>query len=69
MEGDEVTKRTVTYDGSTYKVRSDKVDIPDLDNMDRFAALQWLIRETYARGYSRPNPLAGMGGIVSVSVK
>jgi hypothetical protein len=61
-----MAKRTVTFDGKTYKVRSDKIDIPDLDQLSRFAALQWLIQHTYPRGYSRPqNPLAGYGGTIA----
>jgi hypothetical protein len=53
-------KRAVTYDGSTYKVRSDTIELPNFDEMERFQALQWLGRHTYARGYSKPNPLQGM---------
>lgn len=59
-------KRYVDWDGRSYAVRSDKIDIPDLQAMSRFAALQWLIAHTYARGYSRPNPLAGYGGAIQV---
>jgi len=60
-------KRYVNWDGSSYAVRSSKVDIPDLSAMSRFAALSWLINHTYARGYSRPNPLAGLGGAIKVN--
>ncbi len=60
-------KRQVEWDGRFYKVRSDKIAIPDLKSMSRFTALTWLCRETYATGYSRPNPLAGFGGILSVN--
>lgn len=65
------TKRAVTYDGNTYKVKSDKIEIPDLTAMDRIAALMWLNRHTYARGYSRvrPDPLAGLGGAISVTAR
>ncbi len=52
---------TVTYNGQTYKVRSRKTDIPDLDAMSGTAAAMWLIRNTYPRGYSQPRPnLAGL---------
>jgi len=60
-------KREVSYGGSTYKVRSDTIEIPDFTKMERFAALQWMCQHTYARGYSRPNPLYGFGGAISVS--
>lgn len=59
-------KRYVQWNGASYAVRSDKIDIPDLLAMSRFDALQWLISNTYARGYSRPNPLAGFGGAIKV---
>lgn len=60
-------KRTVTHNGLTYKVRSDKVTIPDLDAMDGTAADMWLIRHTYPRGYSRPtSPLRGLGAVIAV---
>jgi hypothetical protein len=59
-------KRYVEWDGSTYAVRSNKIEIPDLKAMPRFAALQWLISHTHPRGYSRPNPLAGFGGAIKV---
>ena len=61
---------TVTYDGSTYKVRSRKTEIPDLEAMPRTAALQWLCANTYPRGYSKaPSPLQGMGGAISLTVR
>lgn len=59
-------KREVEWDGRTYKVRSNKIEIPDLKSMSRFAALTWLCRETYPTGYSRPSPLAGFAGAISV---
>lgn len=62
-------KREVEWDGRYYKVRSDKIEIPDLKAISRFQALTWLCRETYPRGYSRPNPLAGLGGVISVGVR
>lgn len=60
-------KREVEWDGCWYKVRSDKVEIPDLKAMSRFAALTWLCRETYPTGYSRPGPLAGFNGAITVT--
>jgi len=60
-------KRYVEWDGSFYAVRSNKIGIPDLKAMSRFAALQWLINHTHPRGYSRPNPLAGFGGAIKVA--
>ena len=60
--------RTVEWRGSVYKVRG-KVEVPDLSKMERFSALMWLNTHTYARGYSRPNPLAGFGGAIQVSTK
>ena len=59
-------KREVSYDGSTYKVRSDKIVIPDFTQMQRFEVLSWLCRHTYARGYSKPAALAGFAGAVSL---
>lgn len=60
-------KRNVEWDGRFYKVRSDKIEIPDLQSMERFAALLWLNAHTYPRGYSRPNPLAGWAGAIAVN--
>lgn len=64
-------KRTITYDGKTYKVKSDNIEIPNLDTLDRFAALIWLNQNTYKRGHStrRPNSLAGLGDAIKVSPK
>lgn len=62
-------KPQVEYDGKTYSCRCWNVEIPDLSAMDRFDALQWLCRETTPRGYSKPNPLAGLGDIISVSIR
>ena len=65
-------KRTVTYGGQTYKVRKDKTEIPDLDAMERMAALVWLNQETYATGTgtrSRPVSLAGMGDAINLIVR
>jgi hypothetical protein len=58
---------TVTYDGTTYKARSRKTEIPDLGAMDRIAALMWLVRNTYPRGtnHRRPTPnLAGLNVVI-----
>ncbi len=54
-------KRSVEWDGRFYKVRSDKIEIPDLQLLPRFDALRWLIAHTYAIGYVKPNPLDGIG--------
>ena len=65
-------KRRVTFNGRTYTVRKDKIDLPDLDAMSRFEALQWLSRETYPTGAgtrTKPNPLAGMGSILTVEAR
>jgi len=59
-------KRMVEFDGCVYSVRSDKIEIPNLAAMDRISALLWLCKHTYARGYSRGNPLAGLGGAIAV---
>lgn len=64
---DERLKRVVTFNGATYRVRSNNIAIPDLASMDRFAALMWLNKHTHARGYSKTNPLAGFAGAVSVN--
>lgn len=60
-------KPIIKFDGISYKVRSSKVAIPDFSKMSRFETLKWLIANTYARGYSKPNPLAGMGAIIGVN--
>jgi len=65
-------KHTVEFDGKTYKVKSNKVDIPNLTKMNRFDALQWLIKNTYATGRgtrTKHNPLAGLGGAIALKVK
>jgi hypothetical protein len=64
-------KRSVTYDGKTYKVRKDSIEIPDLDAMTRMEALVWLVAETYPlnTNHRRPNPLTGMGGAIGLSVR
>jgi len=60
-------KPRVWFDGEESVVRSNNVPIPDLNAMSRFDALQWLIRNTYPRGYSRAtNPLAGIGDAIKM---
>ncbi len=41
---------TVVHNDRTYKVRSRKTEIPDLDAMRRTDALLWLLRNTYPQG-------------------
>lgn len=60
-------KPEVSYDGTTYKVRSTKIEIPDFTPMERIAVLMWLNRYTYPRGYSKPNPLQGIGGAITLN--
>lgn len=65
-------KPTVTYDGKTYTVRSYSTEIPDLEAMTRTAALVWLNGNTYATGRgtrTKPNPLAGLGEVISLEVR
>ena len=65
-------KRSVTYDGKTYKVRKDSIEIPDLDAMERTTALIWLNQETYASGAgtrSRPLSLQGLGDAINLTVR
>ncbi|MCW2721191.1 hypothetical protein [Pseudonocardia sp.] len=59
-------KRIAFYEGRSYKVKSDRIEIPNFEQMERMAVLQWMLRNTYPRGYGKPNPLAGMGGILRV---
>jgi hypothetical protein len=66
MQEQPMRKREVSYDGSTYKVRSNKIIIPDFSQMERTAILLWMMRHTYARGYSKPNPLNGLGGAIQI---
>lgn len=62
-------KREVEFDGTFYRVRSNTVDLPDLKAMNRFDALIWLNRHTYARGHSTKSNvnLRGYSGAVTVS--
>lgn len=65
-------KRTVTYDGKTYKVRSDKAEIPDLDSLTRIGALVWLNQNTFRSGAginTKRNPLAGLGEVLNVTIR
>lgn len=62
-------KREIEWDGRTYKVRRNSTVIPDLQSLPRMEALIWLCRETCPRGFSKPNPLAGYGGAISVGVR
>ena len=62
---------TVTYDGKVYKLRSRKTEIPDLGAMERMAALIWINQNTTKRGAgtrTQPNPLRGLGEVLSVRV-
>jgi hypothetical protein len=54
---------TVVYNGKVYKVRSRKTEIPDLDAMDRTAALIWLLRNTYPRGTNHRRPAPNLPGL------
>lgn len=61
-------KREVSHNGRTYKLRSNKTQVPDLAALGEFEALIWLNKNTFARGYSMPtNPIKGMGGAITVS--
>lgn len=62
-------KPQVEFDGVWYSLRSYKTEVPDLRAMGRFDVLRWLISNTYPRGYSRPNPLAGIGGAISLGAR
>ncbi len=59
-------KPQIEFDGQCYSVRGYKAEIPDLRAMPRFDALRWLISNTTPRGYSKPNPLAGIGGAITL---
>ncbi len=71
-KGEIKPKPTVTYDGMTYKIRSHETEIPDLEAMERIAALVWINQNTYARGAgirTKPNLLAGMGDAIRLEVR
>jgi len=42
---------TVTYKGITYKLKSRKIETPDLESMSSLSALVWLNKNTVKRGY------------------
>lgn len=56
----------VEYEGKIYSLRSRKTIVPDLKSMERFSVLLWLCRNTTARGYSKPNPLVGLAGVIEI---
>lgn len=59
-----------TYKGQSYKVKGKNTVVPNFDEMDSFAVRIWMVKNTYARGYAaKTNPLAGMGGALSVQVQ
>lgn len=58
---------TVTYRGKSYKLRSRKTEVPDLESMVGVEALIWLNRNTTAKGYSKaPDPLTGIGNAINI---
>jgi len=56
----------IEWNGLLYSLKSHKTPVPDLKSMDRMSAILWLNRNTRASGYSKANPLAGLGGIIKV---
>jgi hypothetical protein len=62
-------KREVEWNGKHYKVKSNKIEIPDLAAMPRISALLWLNTNTYPRGHSKPNPLAGLGDAIQFTTR
>ena len=61
-------RRTVEFGGQHYKVRSNKIEVPDLRKMERFEALRWLIANTYPKGYSTaPAQSLAFGGAISIN--
>ena len=62
-------KREVEWGGRYYKVKSDKIEIPDLLSMPRMSAILWINAHTYPSGYSKPNPLAGLGDAIAIVTK
>jgi hypothetical protein len=59
---------TVTYEGKTYKLRSRKIEVPDLENMDSLSAHIWLNRNTTARGF-RKEPAVVLPNSIIISIK
>lgn len=57
---------TVEYDGKVYCLTSRKTVVPDLSKMERLTALVWICQHTRGRGYSKPNPLAGLAGVITI---
>lgn len=62
-------KPTVEWEGKLYKVKSVKTEIPDFTTMEHMSVTLWMLHNTYPRGYSKPNPLAGLAGVISVSTR
>lgn len=46
-------KPIVTYNGNIYKLKSNKIEVPDLQSMSSLAALVWINQNTIARGYTK----------------
>lgn len=59
---------TVTYEGITYKLRSRKIQVPDLSAMDSLSVHVWLNRNTTAKGY-RKEPALVLPNTISISTK
>jgi hypothetical protein len=59
---------TVTYEGATYKLRSRKTEVPDLEAMDSLEAHIWLNRNTTAKGY-RKVPTLVLPNTITISTK
>lgn len=57
--------KIITFNGQNYKVRGN-VEIPDLESMGRFDVLIWINQNTYAKGYQKQNPLAGLADAIEV---
>jgi hypothetical protein len=58
----------VTYQGETYKLRSRKTEIPNLEAMDSLSAHVWLNRNTTAKGY-RKEPALVLSNSITISSK
>jgi hypothetical protein len=54
---------TVTYQGETYKLRSRKIEIPDLGSMEVLAAKVWILQNTYPRGTNHRPPAPNLAGL------
>lgn len=54
---------TVTYKGKTYKLRSRKTEIPDLNAMDDIPAAMWMLRNTYPTGTNHRRPAPVLNGL------